>query len=253
MRHRLILSSAACFLGILGTVSVAAADTRLTYKVTEGSGGSMQAVSIGQGKLRTDATSTTSVIVDPATTTMIVIDHTKKTYMRLGRAEIDQIAALMKQLEQAMAGMPPEMREKMQGMMGGGAMISVTNTGRKDTVGGRACVISETKMQEQTIAESCDAPFASLKLPESDIAVLTKASQMFKQLTEQLAASPIGKMVSQAGIRSDVFPLRSTLIQGTQRMTSELASVEHATLAADLFTTPAGYKEQKLELPKIGK
>ena len=60
-------------------------------------------------------------------------------------------------------------------------------------------------------------------------------------------------MISQVGIRADVFPLRTTQIQGQQRTTSELASIESSPLPADLFTTPAGYKEQKMELPKIGK
>jgi hypothetical protein len=253
MRHRLIRGIPACFLVIAASTPAAFADTRLTYKVTEGSGGSMQAVFIGQGRLRTDTTSTTSVIVDPAASTMIVIDHKQKTFMRLGRAEMDQLVAMMKQLEQAMASMPPEMREKMKSMMGGGALVSVVNTGRKDTVGGRACFVSETKMQGQTIAESCDAPFSALRLPDADLATVAKAAQMFKEFTDQLAASPIGKMVSQVGLRTDVFPLRSTLIQGSQRTTSELVSVETATLPADLFTAPAGYKEQKMELPKIGK
>jgi hypothetical protein len=253
MGHRLIRGLSAGFLVFAGSVSAASADTRMTYKVTEGSGGSMQAVLIGQGKLRTDATSTASVIIDPATSTMIIIDHSKKTFMRMGRAEIDQLVAMMKQLEQTMANMPPEMRDKMKAMMGGGALVSVVNTGRKDTVGGRPCTVSETKMQGQTVAESCDAPYSALRLPEADLAVVAKASQMFKELTDAVASSPIGKMISQVGIRSDVFPLRSTLIQGTQRTTSELVSIENAALPADLFTTPAGYKEQKMDLPKIGK
>ena len=255
MRHRLIRGLSACFLILAGSASAAFADTRLTYKVTEGSGDSMQSVLIGQGKLRTDTTSMTSVIVDPASSSMTVLDHKAKTYMRLGRAEIDQLAAMMKQLEQAMANMPPEMREKMKSMMGGGgALITMVNTGRKETVGGRPCTVSETKMQGQTVGESCDAPFSAFRLPEADLAVVVKASQMFKALTDQLSASPmIGRMVSQVGIRTDVFPVRSTIIQGTQRTTSELASIDNATLPADLFTAPAGYKEQKMDLPKIGK
>jgi hypothetical protein len=253
MRHRLLFGFSAALLLAISNVSAAFADTRLTYKVTEGAGGSIQAVLIGQGKLRTDAAASTSVIVDPATSAMIVIDHSKKTFMRIGRAEMDQIVAMMKQLEQAMAGMPPEVRDKMKAMMGGGEMISVVNTGRKETVAGRACTVSETKMQGQTIAESCDAPFSALKLPDADEATVLKASQMFAALTAQLAASPLAKVVSQVGIRTDVFPLRSTTIQGTQRTTSELVSVENAALPADLFTVPAGYKEQKMDMPKIGK
>lgn len=255
MRHRLIRGLSACFLILAAGASAASADTRLTYKVTEGSGETMQSVLIGQGKLRTDTTAMTSVIIDPATSAMIILDHGKKTFMRMGRAEIDQLAAMMKQLEQAMANMPPEMREKMKSMMGGGgALITVVNTGRKDTVGGRPCTVSETKMQGQTVGETCDAPFSALRLPEADLAVVVKASQMFKALTDQLTASPvIGRMVSQVGIRADVFPLRTTTVQGTQRTTSELASVDNAALPADLFVAPAGYKEQKMDLPKIGK
>jgi hypothetical protein len=253
MRHRLIFTFPACLLLFAASAAPAFADTRLTYKVTEGSGAAMQAMLIGHGKLRTDVSTSTTAIVDPATSTMIVIDHGKKTFMRIGRAEIDQLVAMMKQMEQMMANMPPEVRDKMKSMMGGGAAISVVNTGRKETVAGRACSVTETKMQEQIIAESCDAPFSSLRLPEADLATVVKASQMFNTLTEQLASSPIGRMISQVGIRTDVFPLRSTVIQGTERTSSELVSVESAALSADLFAVPTGYKEQKMDLPKIGK
>ena len=52
-----------------------------------------------------------------------MIDHAKKTFTRLTKADIDsmsaQLAGMMKQMEDAMANMPPEMREMMKGRMGG--------------------------------------------------------------------------------------------------------------------------------------
>ena len=53
---------------------------------------------------------------------MIVIDHSKKTFMKIAKADLD---AMMKQLEDTMAELPPEMRQMMAGRMGGGAASAI--------------------------------------------------------------------------------------------------------------------------------
>src|SRR5262245_48605103 len=81
----------------LATASVYA-DTKIEYKATEGGGSSLSTILIGQGKVRSEAEGNISVILDPAGKATVILDHGKKTYMKIGKAEIDQIAAMMKQM-----------------------------------------------------------------------------------------------------------------------------------------------------------
>jgi hypothetical protein len=241
-----------CCAVLAGLASPALADTRLVYKTTAGSGGSMQAVLVGHGKLRIDADAATSAIVDPAASETIVLEHKSKSFIRLGRAEMEQLLGMMKQVEQMMANMPPEVREQLKAAMGGGALVSVVKTERTDTVGGRACVVSETRMKDELIGETCDAPLSSLGLPEGDLATLAKASRMMQDMTSKLAAG-MADMVKRLALPSDMLPLRSTVIQNGQRNSSELVAVEREALAAGLFSVPDGYKQRTLDIPKIGK
>ena len=76
-------------------------------------------------------------IMDFATGTITSIDNKKKEYSQV---TLEQMEAAMKQaaaqMEQSMAKVPPEMREKMEQMMGGGvAAITVTKGGTKKVAG----------------------------------------------------------------------------------------------------------------------
>jgi hypothetical protein len=252
MPIRLTARIGLCFVVIAGSASPALADTTLVYKTTAGAGGSMQAVLIGHGKLRIDADAATSAIVDPAASEMIILEHKNKSFIRLGRAEMEQLLGMMKQVEQMMANMPPEVREQMKAAMGGGAGVSVVKTGRTDTIGGRACVVSETRMKDEVIGETCDAPLSSLGLPESDLGTLAKASRMVQDMTSKLAAG-MADMVKRLAMPSDMLPLRSTVIQNGQRNSSELVAIERTALSADQFSVPTGYKQRTIDIPKIGK
>src|SRR5690242_67647 len=101
----------------LSATAAMRADSRIEFKVTEGKGAALEAIMIGHGKIRTDADKTTSVIMDPGAGTLTMIDHSKKSFTKLTKADIEQMAAqldrMMKQLEQQMASMPPEMRDRI--------------------------------------------------------------------------------------------------------------------------------------------
>ena len=50
----------------IAATAVIRADSRIEFKVTEGKGSTLEAIMIGQGKIRTDADKTTSVVMDTA-------------------------------------------------------------------------------------------------------------------------------------------------------------------------------------------
>ncbi|HRQ65966.1 MAG TPA: DUF4412 domain-containing protein [Xanthomonadaceae bacterium] len=254
--------SIAVLFAIALPISHALADARIEYRATEGGGASMQSLLIGHGKLRTDTDANTSVILDPDTRSMTVLDHGKRQFTRIGPAELQQLSETlneaMAQLEQAMASVPPEMRAQMQGMlggaipgMGGEPMVRIVDTGSQERVAGHACTVYLTEMQGKTVSEACmGGPGALAELTASDRAVLDRALAMTRDMMEQLAKSPLGQLVQATPFRDGMVPLRITDFDNNRRSTSEFAGVQREALAADLFQVPSGYREQKIEMPR---
>lgn len=243
MRNR-ILFSAIC--AVVFATSLLA-DTRIDFKATEGTP-DLTAMIIAQGKIRTEADQNTAVIIDPAGGVMTIIDHSKKSFAKIAKADL---LAMVKQLEDMMASVPAEMRQMMAGRMGGGrgGVVAMTATGKSATVAGKTCQIYETTATGRVVAESCLAPASAIDIPAADRATLQAAADWAKEITDAMAKTPLGSMVSAVPFRAGMVPLRSTSIaaNGT-RNTSEFSAVSTAAVAADTFTPPAGYKEQKMEM-----
>jgi hypothetical protein len=239
--------------------AAALADSRITFKATEGSGSMLQTLLVGQGRLRIDADATTSLIVDPKAETVVVLMHSQKQFMRMTRAQVEQLSGLletvMKQMEATLAGMSPEQRAKAQasmggGMMGGGAVVTAS-TGKTGKVAGHACRIFHTTMAGKPIAEVCYGDLAAIKLPAADQATVQAAMKMGKDMFERLARGPMAQFAKAAPFAADGVPLRSTEFGADgSRRTSEFAGVTTGAIPADTFAVPAGYTEQKL--PMIG-
>ncbi len=242
------IRSYAVTLALALIVSTAAvyADSRIEYKATEGTGSSLSTILIGQGKIRTDGDPTTSVIIDPTAGASIILDHSKKTFTRIGRAELAQMADMMK----AMANMPPEVRQMMQGRLGGagGEQPVTVDTGEKAVVAGKSCRVFRTTLQGKTTAEYCMAEASAIEIPAADRATLVAAMAWSKELVDTLAKGPMGRFADSTPFRAGLVPLRSTTISSSgARMTSEFVGVTSAALPADLFVVPAGYKEVKID------
>lgn len=243
----------------------ALADATINFRATEGGGAAMQSMLVGQGKIRSDADGDTSVVFDTAAGTMTVIDHGRREFTRIGKAELEQMGAAMgaamRQMEQALANVPPEMRAQMQGMiggaipgMGGEAMVKVEDTGRRDSVAGYACTIFRTQIQGRTVNESCMGDASALReLPAADRATLDAAMAMTRDMVESLASGPLAQFADMTPFKDGMLPLRITEIEGGQRSTSEFAGIETGPLPADAFAIPAGFKEQKLEMPDLSR
>ncbi len=239
----------------LSTAAVLA-DSRIEYKATEGGGSSLSTILIGQGKIRSETDQNMSVIMDPTAGTTTILDHGKKTFTRITRADLASLADSLKQLEQMMANLPPEARQMLAGRMGGAGMggpAPVTeDTGERATVAGRSCRVFRTTLDGKTTAEHCMADASAIEIPAADRATMAAAMAWSKELTDALAKGPMARFGDSTPFRGGLVPLRTTTIgaDGT-RKTSEFVGVTAVALAADQFAVPAGYKEQPL--PKIGR
>ncbi|HXT70707.1 MAG TPA: hypothetical protein VN700_13175 [Vicinamibacterales bacterium] len=254
------IAAATVVFSLAATVAMRA-DSRIEFKVTEGKGSTLEAIMIGQGKIRTDADKTSSVVMDPTAGTITMIDHAKKTFTRMTKADIDSMAAqldgMMKQMEQAMANMPPEMKEMMKGRMGamGSApAIETVDTGKSGTAAGKPCRIIQTKSMGKVVTESCMGDASAIDVPAADRATLVAAMGFFKDLADKLSKGPLGRIGSATPFQGGGVPLRSTTFAADgSRNTSEFSGVVTTTIPAEVFAVPAGYREQKMEMPGRGR
>ena len=236
------------------TVSVYA-DTKIEYKATEGGGSSLSTILIGQGKVRSEAEGNLSVIMDPTAQVTTILDHGKKTFTKIGKAEIAQIVGMLKQMEDALASAPPEMRQMIAGRMGGtGSAVVTTDTGEKSTVAGKSCRIFKTSVAGRLTTEQCMGDASAIDVSAADRATMAAAMAWSKELTDALAKSPMGRVAESSPFRENMVPLRSTTFASDgSRKTSEFSGVSSAAIPADMFAIPAGYKEQKLDMGGRGR
>jgi hypothetical protein len=243
--------------------AVALADSRIEFKATEGQGAAFQVLLIGAGKVRVDSDKTTSVILDPKDGAMTMLDHSRKEFTRLTRADIDQLVTTldeaMKQMEAAMANIPPEMRERMKDMMGNmgateAGAVEIVNTGQKSTVAGRACTVYQAKVAKRIATETCLGDPSAIELSVADRATLMGSIAWLREVADRLTKGPLARFATATPFQDGLVPLRITdIAQNGTRSTSEFTGVSTAAIPAETFAVPAGYKEKKIELPRIGR
>jgi hypothetical protein len=243
----------------------AVADVRIDYRVTEGDGASIQGFIIGHGRLRSDMGEENSVIFDPGSRSMIMLEHKARRFTRLGPEEMRQMGETLNQamaeVERAMANVPPEMRAQMQGMLGqalgglgGEPLVRIVDTGQRDRVAGHACTIYRTEVQGSTVSEACMGPASVLDgLSAAERRVLDGVMAMTRELMDSLARGPLASIAEMTPFRDDQIPLRVTEFDEGRRGTSEFAGISRESLPAELFEIPAGYREQKIEMPRFGR
>jgi len=236
---------------VLGSAAMLAADTKIEYKATEGGGAGMGTTLIGSGKIRSDTDATNSVIIDPNPTTgaMYLIDHTRKSVTKITRADLD---AILKQMNDMMAQIPPEMQAMIKGRMGNAPGMpppsKTVDTGERATVAGKSCrIFRTTNAGGQVTAESCMADPSAIEISAADRATMTAAMAWSKDLMDKMADGPFGRFMDASPFKNGLVPLRSTTINGTTRKTSEFVGTSSAALPADTFNIPAGYKVDTLQ------
>jgi len=120
----------------LAAAPVLAEDLTVVFKST-GAGSSGTSTQYYSSERMRTHDGNQDTIFEYATGKIVSIDHKKKQYSETTLAEIEEaMKAASAQMEQQMASIPPAMRERMQGMMGGAAgEVTVTKGGTKQVAG----------------------------------------------------------------------------------------------------------------------
>lgn len=259
MKSTLLVSSLLLATAASAGIRVENVTRNIQTKVAEGPA---QTVLVQDGKISTSSGKDNAMIIKAATIT--IVDHGKKTYTEMDKAQMKKMAeqanAAMKQMQERLKNMPPEQRAMMEKMMGsqipGGLnagkldVYDAKNTGKTETVEGRKCTVWTLSRNGKLFEEMCVVPFSSLPGKED-------FEKSFKELAEAFAEFSKGmpSVENQVQVRTNVngYPVRSRSYDASGKLrgteTVLVKWVEESVPAAS-FDVPKGYK--KKEMPSFG-
>lgn len=205
------------------------------------------------------------IVYDGAAKELLIIDHKRKSYVGLGKEQIDKLSQkltdAMAQMEQQLANVPPAQRKMMENMMkdrmpqlAEQVEVLVSRTGETETIAGYNAEKVEVKTGD-TRQELWVVDWADLEGSEQISAGMEGMSELFSGLMSTLSQSPMGNMFEgqQANLFGQFkeiggFPVRTREYDASGKLVSELAlkGIESVSIDASEFRAPKGYKRQKM-------
>jgi hypothetical protein len=167
------------------------------------------------------------------------------------------LADARKQMQAAMANMPPERRammEKMMGQMGGagaagdqGPKRVLKKTGRTETVAGIKCTVWEASVGTNKVEELCAAAPGSVPGGDEMMKTMREVGEMLKAFTQSFGAgSKMDNDWRDMETINGVPVLTRDFSDGKVSSETRLTAARKESVAAGQFEMPAGYTEKKI-------
>lgn len=247
---------------------MAVGDVRVNYEV-EGGGEALESIQIRDGWIRMDQAGETQwTLFDSSEQAMYMIDDTRREYYRLDAEVLSRLGDLGsmidRQMEEALADVPPAQREQMRQMMQGmmsGAMEqarasmpeqTVRQTGVTRSVAGYNCEVAEILIDGRRVMETCGVAAEALSLPADDLATIRALQQFAAELAAQVEHFLGEGFMDLGELGLDQFPVETRQYDNDDKVTvTRLDSVDTNTLDASLFRIPDDYRQQEIEQPEL--
>jgi hypothetical protein len=182
-----------------------------------------------------------------------IVNHDKKTYSEMTKAEVErlggQMSDAMARMQEQLKNLTPEQRamvEQLARSRGMGAAATRRTTYRKvgtDTVGRWTCDKYEGYQDNQKTAELCTVDPSALGFVAADFEVSRKLAEFFKKLVPQNADNmfALGKPDEQgfSGV-----PVKRVFSVGPRQTTTEMTEVTRQSFPPSTFEVPAGFRKQ---------
>lgn len=190
-----------------------------------------------------------------------MVQDSLRSYKVMDRAAIealaDQVNAAQRQMEEALARMPPEQREMMRNMMP--AQMSakaqapardLRRTAERREISGFPCVKYEVHSEGRLVRELWVASWSDLGHRESAFAAAKKMADLQKKMLESVYQGVPGAMGADPFVEFDQvdgFPIYIRHYEDG-RLTGEITvqSISRKDLGPDAFDVPAGYRAEPL-------
>lgn len=213
------------------------------------------------GKVRMDSDDMSVIFLGNV---FIVLDHKDQSYMVIDEAMLNQVSsqvsAAMKQMEQELAGMPPEQRAMVEQMMKGrmqGMMPDATAQpaiAPRVEVGGMGewetykCREHSVFLGPEKIQDICAARLGQVEGSEEIMAAFRGMAGYLKKMSESLPGPmAAGLAESPAGLMDQIdgFPVHTVQYEnGEVSDETTLESVLEQDLEDDVFEAPGNYSRQ---------
>jgi hypothetical protein len=210
---------------------------------------------------RDPALGPTEMLLDAVGKRMVIIRERDKTYTEITEADRQRLKAQMDgmraQMEERMKNMPPEQRQKMEGMMGklnGAAAVAAREwkfepLGQKKSVNGFPCEMYRVMVDGKPQEEDCVSPWSAGLVKKEDFSGLQKFSEeMSRDFAGGSGAPSRGPFMSfdkAPGIPVSRVPIEADGKRGEEE---QVKSVKRGPLAAALFAIPAGFTKKELPM-----
>lgn len=192
-------------------------------------------------------------LFDSASGTFTQIDATRKTYMEMDRASMDQaadqVSEMMKQVEKQFANMPKDQRDAMMKSMPGlAAQMDAKETGSYEFawVGGEGryagveCKKARLTSPDGDVSDACIAMTDDLGMSDADFEALAAMFDTMADFARRFSGDADMPDVRKMG----GFPIATN--DPGNGSNSELTAYSDASLDAELFEVPADYTRQTM-------
>lgn len=193
---------------------------------------------------------------------MHAINPKDRNYVVIDRASMKQMAATMnpalKQLQERLAGMPPEQRAQMEKMMGGQlpgmsgkpAVEEIRKTGKSGKVAGYNCSYSEVLLDGVVSSEVCVAPLGALKGSQELYDASAKLGALMEDILKELDAPWLKEMatrqVENYSKLGGIPVFARSFEDGKPSRESTLQSIVTQSVPATTFAVPAGFTRKEI-------
>jgi hypothetical protein len=245
-------TASVCALLFAGALAADGADLTIVSQVTAAKQPpTTSTLYLGAAKVRS-AQDKADSIFDLATGKLTMIDHQKKQYWETSMEEMDaMLRQVDQQMNEQMANIPPAMREKMAGLMGGGgaATVTVIKGSKTRVIAGHSCEqytikAGESYTAEQWLARDLQIPTQYWSLQRAQFAsnpMLKRFAQVAEEM-KKLKGFSLAQTVSMKG------PMGMNLTTTTEAVEVKVGAIPAAT-----FEIPGGYKKVESPFLKMNK
>jgi hypothetical protein len=241
----------------VATGTAQAADGLLIVQKTTIGGGAPQTnqIQIEARRMRAESTGATGgkqiVMFDSAKQVMTLVDPERKTYTEITQAEVEKLSAQMSgamaQMQQQMAGLPPEQRAQIEAMMkksGAPTAAPAKKTQYRkvgtDTVGKWKCDKYDGYDGETKTSELCTVDPKALGFAPTDLEISKQLAAFFGKLAPQRADQMFAVGTPEVQGYSGV-PVRQMITIAGRQITTEITEASRQNFSDASYQVPAGF------------
>jgi hypothetical protein len=254
---------------LLAGTAYAADGILIVQKTTTGAGnGRTNQIQMDATHMRVESANpmggTMLMIFDGAKQTMYTIDPVKKTYSEMTKEDVDkvsdQMAGAMAQMQQALKGMSPEQRARIDAMMKGRGAPSTTAPVKPtykrvgtDTVGKWKCDRYDGYEGAEKTSEICTVDPRTLGFTTADFAVAQQMMDFFQRMIppSMRTGASVSQMFSVGTNELGFSGIPVRTINGS--ITTEISEVTRQAFPASTFAVPAGFQKTESPFAALGR